>query len=161
VRWLQPRAWERSVLDIDYDALQAAGIRALVFDLDNTLSLWRETLDDWAQTFLHTLAGQGLRLAVVSNGRPWGRGEVRCQLAALGIPAIFGARKPLPGAFRRAATLLDVDRRATVVIGDQLFTDVLGAHLAGMDSILVAPLSRREHWITRLLRRAERLCGRK
>jgi len=149
------------VRGIDYDALQAAGIRALLFDLDNTLTLWRGVLDDRAQSFLRALATQGLRLAVVSNGHPSRRSEVRNQLTALGIPAIFGARKPLPGAFRRAATLLDVDRSATLVIGDQLFTDVLGAHLAGMDAILVAPLSRREHWTTRLLRRAERLCGRK
>jgi len=43
-----------------------------------------------------------------------------------------------------------------VVVGDQLFTDVLGGNLAGLHTVLVPPLSRRELGYTRLVRRLER-----
>jgi predicted HAD superfamily phosphohydrolase YqeG len=67
------------------------------------------------------------------------------------------ARKPLPHGFRRALTVLDLPRERVVVIGDQFFTDVLGAKLLGIRVILVPPLGGRDPWNTRPLRLLARL----
>lgn len=159
--WLRAYTTANSVGDIDFVALRSAGLHALLFDLDNTLTLWGGALDPQTASLLAELKSRGFRLAVVSNALPRRRSEVRRQLAMLGIPVIFRARKPLPGAFRRACLLLGARPQEGIVIGDQLFTDVLGAHLAGMHAVLVSPLNPREHWFTRLMRRAERVCGRR
>ena len=73
------------------------------------------------------------------------------------MPCIPRARKPLPRGFRRAMNVLELRADEVVVIGDQLFTDVLGAKLAGLEVILVDPLVRHDPWNTRPLRWLERL----
>jgi uncharacterized protein len=73
------------------------------------------------------------------------------------VPCIPNARKPLPAGFRRALKLMQLGAHEAVVIGDQLFTDVLGAKLAGLEVILVDPLVRRDPWNTRPLRWVEQI----
>ena len=79
--------------------------------------------------------------------------------AQLGIPVVPNALKPLPFAFLRALRLLGTPRSATIVIGDQLFTDVLGARLVGLRAILTKPLVEVDFPLTRVLRFLERTIG--
>jgi len=74
----------------------------------------------------------------------------------LKLPYITLAAKPLPFAFRRAVQLLNTPASRCVVVGDQLFMDILGGNLAGMRTILVKPMSRETFWLRSLMRRAER-----
>jgi HAD superfamily phosphatase (TIGR01668 family) len=76
--------------------------------------------------------------------------------AELGVPSIPSALKPLPGAFSRALRVLGTPKDRTVVVGDQLFTDVLGAKLLGLHAILTEPLVARDWLGTRVLRFFER-----
>ena len=73
------------------------------------------------------------------------------------MPCIPRARKPLPRGFRRALNVLELSAAEAVVIGDQLFTDVLGAKLAGLEVILVEPLVRHDPLNTLPLRWLERI----
>jgi len=154
---LRPRACARSVHEIDYRALWEKGIRAILFDLDNTLGLWRAGPPD-AQTaeLLRRLSAAGFKLAVISNGRLSQRPEVLEFFARLGIPVVWPARKPLPGGFRRALKALGVDSRKAAMIGDQILTDMLGGNLAGLYTILVQPLSPHESRFTKINRFLER-----
>ena len=72
-------------------------------------------------------------------------------------PIVAKAVKPLPPAFLRALGKIGATRAATVVIGDQLVTDVLGAHFLGMKAYLLAPLVEQDLPHTLLLRNFERL----
>ena len=81
--------------------------------------------------------------------------------AKLGIPVVPNALKPLPFAFLRALRLLGTPRRATIVIGDQLFTDVLGAKLVGLRTLLTKPLVESDFPLTRVLRFLERTLARR
>ena len=81
-------------------------------------------------------------------------------LGELGIPLLARTKKPLPFAFWRALRLLGAHKKEAVVIGDQVFTDVLGGKLAGIYTILVEPLSFREARRTKFNRLVERLLGR-
>ena len=97
---------------------------------------------------------RGLKIVLVTNNStPWALTVAE----NLGIPCIPNARKPLPGGFRRALEVLDLPRDRVVVIGDQFFTDVLGAKLFGLPVILVPPLGGRDPWNTRPLRVLARL----
>lgn len=153
----RPHSYARSIHDIDYRALWEKGIRAIIFDLDNTLGLWRAGPPSVRTAeLLQRLARAGFKLAVVSNGRLSQRPEVLEFFARLGIPVIWPARKPLPGGFRRALNTLGVDSRKAVMIGDQVLTDVLGGNLARLYTILVHPLSPHESRFTKFNRVLER-----
>jgi len=160
----QPHSYVPSIHHVDYEALKRRGIRALVFDLDNTLCLWRAGPPDArVRQLLKELIAQGFRVAVLSNGRLSLRPEVLSFFEEVGIPVIWPARKPLPFGFRRALDKLGVPASQAAMVGDQLLTDVLGGHLAGLYTVLVAPLDPgRESPFTRLNRILERvLAGRK
>lgn len=138
-------------LDIAY--LADHGVRALLLDLDETLlpagaAEPTPQVVAWATSLL---AG-GVRLAIVSNGRP---GRVRRTAAKLGVSGRWLTGKPWPGAYRRGLRDLDVPASEAAMVGDQLFTDVVGARAAGLRTILVPPLSSAGLPHTRLLRRLE------
>jgi HAD superfamily phosphatase (TIGR01668 family) len=139
--------------------LFARGYRGAIVDLDNTLVGYHTlTLADEDAAWVRALAAAGIRIVVLTNnGTPWAEQVAR----EIGVPCIPRAHKPLPHGFRRALDLLGLERRQVVVIGDQLFTDVLGARLAGLDVILVEPLVRRDPWNTRPLRWLEHTLLRK
>ncbi len=129
------------------------GVRGLLLDLDETLlpagaaEPTREVVA-WATSLL----GGGLRLAIVSNGRP---ARVRLTASKLGVPGRWLVGKPWPGAYRRGLRDLGVPASEAAMVGDQLFTDVIGARAAGLRTILVPPLSSAGLPHTRLLRRIE------
>jgi len=80
---------------------------------------------------------------------------------ALHIPCIPNARKPLLRGFHAALKALGTSHEQTVVIGDQLFTDVLGAKRFGMKVILTEPIVAGEQWWMRLTRFIERLLSKR
>ncbi|MFQ6097786.1 MAG: YqeG family HAD IIIA-type phosphatase [Armatimonadota bacterium] len=142
---LAPDVVVRDVTQIDPARLRARGIEALILDLDNTLTAWNSL--DVAQNILAWVRAAreaGLRLAIVSNSSKAAR--VRKLSEMLGVQAVaHPAAKPFGGGFKRALEMLGVDSSATAAVGDQLFTDVLGAKRAGLYSILVSPLTDEAH----------------
>jgi len=153
--YFRPQSYAGGVASIDPVALYARGIRGAIVDLDNTLVGFR-SLEPLAQDALWVARAHaaGVRVALLTNNAtPWANEVAQ----TLGVPCIARARKPLPFGFRRALRLLDLPAEAAIVIGDQLFTDVLGAKLAGLEVILVDPLVRHDPWNTRPLRWLERI----
>ena len=153
--FIRPKLYARGISHIDPVGLRAGGIRGAIVDLDNTLVGFRTLapLEEDAR-WVARAKEAGVRVVVLTNnGTPWA-----LEIAKdLDVPCIPNARKPLPGGFRRALDLLQLGANEAVVIGDQLFTDVLGAKLAGLEVILVDPLVRRDPWNTRPLRWVERI----
>jgi len=148
--FFRPTRFATRITEIDLDALRARGIRGVILDLDNTVVGFRclTPLDEDA-AWVRRAKERDVRVAVLTNnGTPWAIEVAK----DLGIPCIPRARKPLPSGFRRALGVLCVDAHEAVVVGDQLFTDVLGAKLAGLEVILVDPLVRVDPWRTRPLR---------
>lgn len=138
-RLLAPDLYYTSVHAIDLDALRAEGICALLLDLDNTL-LPRDTnvvpddLKEWAAE----LGARGFVACLVSNN--WHE-RVKHVADELGFELVDKAVKPFPFAFRRAVKRLGVRRDQVAVVGDQVFTDILGGSLIGVRTLLVQPLS--------------------
>jgi HAD superfamily phosphatase (TIGR01668 family) len=153
VSLLAPDHYVTSVHAIDLDALWRDGIRVLLLDLDNTL-LPRDTnvVPDELKAWAADLRVRGFKVCLVSNNF---HDRVRIVAAELGFDLVDHAVKPLPFAFRRALKLEDATARETAVIGDQLFTDILGGALLGMRTVLVAPLSSIDLPHTLMLRKLE------
>ncbi len=153
---LYPNMYVPSILDINPDELQKNGIRFLLLDLDNTI-IPRDA-DQFAPEIIHwlqSLLDRGFKLCVVSNNNNM---RVNNLLEPLQIPCVVRAVKPLRQAFLRAMELLDADTASTAVVGDQIFTDILGGNRLGLFTILVVPMQGKEFWATKLInRRLEKL----
>lgn len=151
---LQPAEYHKSIFEIDLEKLQRRGYRAIMLDLDNTMVRWNHPdptpgLMDW----LRRVSAMGFTPCIVSNNS----GPRVSEFAAkVGIPFISKATKPRRKGFREAMKRLGVTPAQTVVIGDQIFTDILGGNRAGAYTILVVPIDPREFFGTRLLRQVER-----
>ena len=129
----------RSIYEIDPAALARRGIRLLLADLDNTLVPYgvpepTQPVRDWTAA----LAARGITLFVLSNNRHPGRPERFSQ--ALGVPFIGHAGKPKPGSFFRAMERMGCTQEQTAIVGDQIFTDILGGRRAGVTTLLVEPI---------------------
>lgn len=154
MRLFKPDAYYVSVLDIDPPALVAQGVRGVVLDIDNTiLPRTEREMPDNLREWAASLPEAGLGVCLVSNN--W-HGRVVEAAETLGMPFVGRALKPLPHSFVAARRRLGLSRRECVMIGDQSFTDVIGAHLSGMRALLVTPLAPQDLRHTRILRHLDR-----
>lgn len=157
---LSPDFYYSSVTAIDLAVLRQAGVRHLLVDLDNTLMPRdRSEIPPEIRTWVDALPELGMDACLVSNN--W-HAHVRGVADVIGLPIVAKALKPFPSAFRKGLRVLGGTPDTTAVVGDQIFTDVLGGNLLGMMTVLVLPQSTSDLPHTLLLRRAERrvLAGR-
>ena len=144
-----------SVHQVSAELLDELGVQGVLIDLDDTLlPSTGDALDPATETWLSTLTRAGFPVVILSNGE---RGRVAAMAERLGVAALALSGKPLRHAFRRALALAGTPASHTAMIGDQLFTDVLGANLAGLVSILVRPLTPGKLPHTRWVRHVERM----
>ena len=128
-----------SVYDLEPETLRQHGITLLLADLDNTLISYDDALPDKRlQAFARRLKDAGITLFLLSNSRR----PVRPQrfAEALGIPYLGHAGKPKTKGYRKAMADMGRTPKETMMVGDQIFTDVLGAKRAGIRVVLVKPI---------------------
>lgn len=139
---LLPWKWANSVYDLTGESLSHAGIRLLLADLDNTLIPYDRTEPDEALArWKADLTAHGVTLFLLSNSRKAVRAPHFSQ--CLGIDYLCHAGKPKTGGYRAAMERCGATPGECAMIGDQIFTDTLGANRAGIRSILVRPISLR------------------
>jgi HAD superfamily phosphatase (TIGR01668 family) len=152
---LRPDRFAPRLKDVSLEELERAGLRGLIVDLDNTLLGFRETeMTVEHLEWIRQARDRGFSICMVSNNfseRAWSIAR------QLGIHCVPNALKPLPFGFLRAKRMLGMPRRQIAVVGDQLFTDVLGGKLCGHYTILTEPIESKDFPITRLFRFFERL----
>jgi putative phosphatase len=143
-----------TLTEVSFEHLAELGVRGIVVDLDNTVCAYHQPeLAPGVAEWVAAARARGFAMVLVSNNFSE---RVASVGAMLGIPVVPNALKPLPFAFLRALRLLGTPRSATIVIGDQLFTDVLGAKIVGLRSILTRPLVEHDFPLTGVLRFLER-----
>ncbi len=155
LRQMMPDEYVTSIYHIDLDKLWRSGKRLLLSDLDNTLVPYNhpdvpQELAGWLQKATDI----GFDVCLISNNKG---DRVDLFARSFGVSAIGAAHKPRPHAFLQAMEQFGRGVQETVMIGDQLFTDVRGGNLCGLYTILVLPMNNREWWGTRVVRRVERL----
>jgi len=149
-----PDVWEESAYGIDYEALYEKGYRGILFDIDNTLVPHGEPADRKTIDLFNKLKSVGFKCCLISNNK---KERVAAFNTEIQAEFIFKAKKPLSESYLKAMKMLGTNKRNTVFIGDQLFTDVYGAKRIGIHNILVKPINPKEEIQIVLKRYLERI----
>lgn len=142
-------------MEISPQWLRERSLRGLLLDLDNTLVPYK-TYGEPSPKLMRWIEGlkqAGIRILLISNAMPQ---RIRYWSGKLNVEGYGPAGKPWLG-FRQGMRKLGLKPREIAVVGDQVFTDILGGNLIGAYTVLVRPLSHHEMGYTRLVRRLERL----
>ena len=150
----RPGCYVDSIYSIDLKALKEKGIDLLILDLDNTLLPWKNKIASQETIqWIEKAKAFGLKLFILSNTHSPAR--LTKVADVLGLPSASHALKPFKKGFFKAAKSMNVEISKTVVIGDQLLTDICGGNSAGMFTILVNPMDNQEFLGTKISRLIE------
>lgn len=142
---LLPKRIYNSVCDLTVAELHNQNIGVLLMDFDNTIVPYTcDVPTGDVIAWLEELTASDIKLCVVSNTKR-GRAVAFCE--QYGIDCITHARKPFGKGIGRAIKRYDVQSGTIALVGDQIFTDVLGANCAGITSILVTPIHLHNIWL--------------
>ena len=152
---IYPRLYCKNVLEVTPEILKENNIKALILDVDNTLLDFDLKIVDGLEDWGKTMKENGIKCIILSNSNK----ETKVKMVAdlLGIEYIKFAMKPLKRGFKMAQKKLEIPNENIAAIGDQIFTDVIGANRSKMFSILVKPLAEKDLWMTRVKRPIENL----
>ncbi|UCZ54457.1 YqeG family HAD IIIA-type phosphatase [Bacillus shivajii] len=150
-----PDQYVKSIYEISISELKEQGIKGIITDLDNTLVEWdrpdaTEELIEWFEY----VRSEGLEIVIVSNNN---EKRVKHFADPHNITFIHSAKKPMSRAFKTACRILNLKHSETVVIGDQLLTDILGGNRTGFHTVLVVPVAQTDGFFTKINRRLERV----
>lgn len=134
----KPHIKRDRITDITVDDLKRYNIKALLLDVDNTMSTHGgQHLTDGLAEWLAVMSDNQIKLIVLSNAR---KSRVEPFAKRINLPFIHLGLKPLPFGYWRAVKALKVKRKNAAIVGDQLFTDMLGGWLSGVKKILLTPI---------------------
>lgn len=150
----RPTAMKRGIMDLTPEFLSGLGVRALLLDVDNTIASYTSHQPipgavEWARSMVDA----GFRVIIVSNNY---KKRVGPFAARFGLGYISFAMKPFPFGYLKARSLLKMKCSECAIIGDQIFTDVIGANLCGMKSVLLTPIEPEEGFTFKIRRHFEK-----
>lgn len=150
---LYPDIYLNNVKEITYELLQNNNIKGLILDVDNTLIDYYKNMPEGIQEWCKDLQEKGMKFCIASNSNK--KEKVKGVSEKLNIPYIFFAKKPLKTGLNKAKDIMGLTKEEVAVVGDQIFTDVLGANRCKMTSILVDPIKEKDIFITIIKRPIE------
>ena len=121
-------------------------IKALILDVDNTLIDYNKNLSQDIVKWSHELQGQGIKMYILSNTNK--KQKVEDVAKKLEIPYEYLAKKPFKKGFKKVEAKLNVKSKEIAVVGDQIFTDIIGGNRCKMFTILVDPVDEKDFWYT-------------
>lgn len=151
---LFPCAYAKDVFSIDYKKLYDKGYRGILFDVDNTLVHHGDDSTPQVDELIAGIQAIGLKVIMVSNNDV---PRLERFLKNIDAPYISEADKPDTAGYLKAIEVLGISKNEAVCIGDQIFTDILGANRCGLDSILVHFITVRENEPIGIRRHVERV----
>ena len=135
---LKPQYRFHNVMEITPEDIKNSGATAVLIDADNTLALHNSQQPyPGVSSWIKTVIASGIPMIIISNNSAE---RVRPFAEKLGLPFVEKSAKPLPKGFLRACKRLGVKPAKAAVIGDQIFTDVLGGNLVGVKTVLLTPI---------------------
>ena len=140
-----PTYWFPQLTELRPEFLQERGITLLLLDFDNTMLPY--TTDEPTPELLawmERMRAAGIRLCIVSNSH---RQRVPNFSAQYDIPCVLRAVKPRTRGIRTAMQQFSASKAETALVGDQTYTDVLGANLAGITSLQVRSIHNHTIWL--------------
>lgn len=136
------------------EALSELGVRGVVFDIDNTVAPYEVAKpDEKMQSYFAELKAGGIKMAFVSNNRG---ARVTAFNESLGLFYVCRAGKPSPRGVKKCVEHFGLKKEEVLAVGDQIFTDCLAAHRAGIRFAMVKPIQPKESLFFRIKRFLER-----
>lgn len=143
-----------TVYQIDLQQLKRRGIRGLVLDIDNTLVTYDDAVaGEELSVWLERLSQAGFSAVLVSNNS---RARVKRFAASVRLPWYARALKPCKRYLTQACRGMKILPENTALVGDQVFTDILGGNRMKMFTVLVSPISDKDTRFVRLKRKLEK-----
>ncbi len=144
---LYPNIYLQKVEDIQIQTLIKNKIKLLILDVDNTLIDYYKNLSEEVINWAKKMKGQGIKLYILSNTN--NKEKVETVAKKLQIPYKHFAMKPLKRGFKYIQKETNIKPENIAVVGDQIFTDVLGGNRSKMFTILVEPIDKqKDYWYT-------------
>ncbi|MDO4197356.1 MAG: YqeG family HAD IIIA-type phosphatase [Erysipelotrichaceae bacterium] len=144
--------------DLNTDKLKEKGFDTVLLDIDNTIAVPDTGIcDERAKAFIEKLKSEGFKVAIFSNNT---KKRVKMFLNGMDVDYVYFALKPLPFQYWRACLMLKSKPEKTVVLGDQLLTDITGANLSGCYGIYCKQLMEKDTPMTSVNRQVEKLIWR-
>ena len=151
---LKPHIKFKGITDIKPLVLEKFGIKALLLDVDNTMSTHHGTiLTEGLMDWIKMMQESGIKLMVLSNSK---RKRIEPFANRIGLPFISLGCKPLPFGYLRGKKRLGVKCREVAIVGDQIFTDILGGRCVGIKTILLTPIKLEDGWSFKIRRYLEK-----
>ncbi len=150
---LYPNAHFNNVREITINFLQNNKINALILDVDNTLIDYDKNLSPDTVEWAENLKKNKIKLYILSNTNK--KEKVKAVANKLHIEYVYFAKKPMKTGFKKVQKILNEDPQNIGVVGDQIFTDVVGGNRCKMFTILVEPIAEKDIWITLIKRPIE------
>lgn len=136
---LKPDLYFEKIEDIDISQMIKMGIKAILLDIDNTLTEHNNPVPAvGAAGFVKKAIENGMKVCIVSNNS---RRRAEDFAGKMGVPFVYKARKPLSAGYKRAIKLLGVKKCEAMTVGDQVFTDIAGGRLFGILTVMVKPIA--------------------
>lgn len=152
---LLPKIYKKDIYSINYKLLKEKGINSLFFDMDNTLIDYSTTNPNKKLiNLIDTLKKEGFKIFILSNSLPRRLNKFTSQVNI--TDSIYFACKPFKKGYIKLIKKHKLNPKNIACIGDQLYTDIKGANNLNLLSILVDPISNKEHILTKLNRLKER-----
>lgn len=150
-----PKAYFESVKDISIDFLNKNNIKAIILDVDNTIIDYDKNMPEEIKKWCEDLKQKGIKFCIVSNTNKIEK--VKKAAGTLDIPYFYFAKKPTKGGLKKGIKLLEEKPENIAAVGDQVFTDVVGANRCKLYPILVKPVDTRDIFTTKLKRPFEKI----
>ena len=142
------------ITDITVELLNEYNIKALLLDVDNTMSTHHGVvLTDGLMEWIAAMQQSGIKLMVLSNSK---KARIKPFAARIGLPFISLGCKPLPSGYLRGVKALKEKRKNVAIVGDQIFTDILGGNTVGVKTILLTPIKLEDGWSFKVRRKLEK-----
>ena len=151
---IYPKEYLNSVKDISIELLNKNNIKGLILDVDNTLISLDKKMPAGIVEWVKNVKANGIKICILSNSNKIDKVEAVAKL--IESPYIFFGKKPLKSGFCRARDILKLKESEIAVVGDQIFTDIIGANRCNMFSILVKPIEEKDYLITKIKRPLEK-----
>ena len=154
-----PKAYFDKIEKITIEFIQKNHLKALILDMDNTLINYKKEMPENIEKWAKELKGQGTRLYILSNTNK--KAKVKSIAEKLDVPYRSFAIKPLKPGFLKVQKELGYKPEQIGVVGDQIFTDIVGGNRCNMFTILIDAIDDKDFWYTLWKRPLEKMLKKK
>ena len=149
-----PNIYQESIYTINYKKLKEKNIKCLLFDLDNTCVGYHEKMPTKElNNLFKKLTKDNFKVIIFSNAR---KKRLKA-FESLNVDYNYLSKKPLSRNFKKILKKYNYQKEEVIIIGDQLFTDILGGNIVGINTCLVNPITKEDFLITKFFRSLEEL----